>query len=568
MKNQGYNSTTIFLKILLILLFVVFFLFVFKNISYPLIWNDESESVMVGDRILEYGYPKVHDGKNAIFMSYAPDIKDENGKLVGYKEKYDAYIYMTWGNYYWAAIGVYLAKFTDDIYTKTALLRIPFAIMGLLGLLLFASTAKKFFLNHKHRIIFLILFVFFELFSISLILHMREARYFSLVIFLCACFFYIYSEYFLFKKWSDTKYYISMILLLFFSFHINFISFAIFSAALAFNRGVVFLYNISRSPQKFRNEFFSVLKSSIPIIISIILIYPFLIFFELYKTSTIISQYLGFTFDSYKTNLWLIYEYLTNLEFANIFLLVKAIWLVLWFYIPSAKKRKSEVIDSLQKFSLFATAFFIIYILVISRTPYLYVRHYIVLQPIMVIIMIIDAFLLFYYYRLLQKDIVSKALFAYLMFLPIIFTLNAINKIKYIRGHIYEITHQYKGVLDYVIPYIQQNFKNPENLVIATNYEGFSYIYYLKSKVTIGFIDHELEGKYNPDIIIYRKYWRGDESKYIKFMQKEKYRKISFPVADYPLNNIPELDYEIKHLFETKLASNEQEQTDIYIKTN
>lgn len=568
MKTQENNSTTIFLKISLTLLFLVFFIFVFKNISYPLIWNDESESVMAGDRILEFGYPKVHDGKNAIFMSYAPDIKDENGKLVGYKEKYDAYIYMTWGNYYWAAIGVYLAKFTDDIYLKTALLRIPFAIMGLLGLMLFASTAKMFFLNHKHRIIFMVLFVFIELFSISLILHMREARYFSLVIFMTACFFYIYSNYFLLKKLSDTKYYIVMTLLLFFSFHINFISFAIFSATLAFNRGIVFIHNIIKKPKELKHEFFFMLKSAIPVIVSIILIYPFLIFFEIYKNSTIISNYLGFTFDSYKTNLVMIYEYLTDLEFANVFILVKAIWLILWLYLPFTKKNKYHVNDALQKFSFFATSFFIIYILIISRTPYLFVRHYIVLQPIMVIIMIIDAFILFYYYRLLQKDIVSKALFGYLLFLPIFFVFNTINKIKFIKGHIYEITHQYKGVLDYVIPYIQQNFKNPENLIIATNYEGFSYIYYLKSKVTIGFIDHELEAKYNPDIIIYRKYWVGDESKYIKFMQKEKYRKISFPVVDYPLNNIPELDYAIKHLFETKLAANEQEQTDIYIKTN
>jgi hypothetical protein len=36
----------------------------FKNISYPLFWADESMAVMGGVRVLEYGYPKVHDGKN------------------------------------------------------------------------------------------------------------------------------------------------------------------------------------------------------------------------------------------------------------------------------------------------------------------------------------------------------------------------------------------------------------------------------------------------------------------------------------------------------------------------
>ena len=136
------------------------------------------------------------------------------------------------------------------------------------------------------------------------------------------------------------------------------------------------------------------------------------------------------------------------------------------------------------------------------------------------------------------------------------------------KDHIYEITHQYKGPLDYVIPYIKDNYKNTDTLVIATNYEEFSYMYYLNSKVIVGYIFNNIEedAKCIPDIIMYRKTWGTNPKVFNDFMQKAKYQKVSFPVYDYPVNNIPELDFAIKHQFKTKLASSDQEKVDIFVK--
>ena len=64
---------------------------------------------------------------------------------LGYKPSHDAYITMTWGSYYYAAIGVCLARLTADIYLKTALIRLPFVIAGLAGLMIFAFTMRRFF---------------------------------------------------------------------------------------------------------------------------------------------------------------------------------------------------------------------------------------------------------------------------------------------------------------------------------------------------------------------------------------------------------------------------------------
>src|SRR6266542_6993459 len=103
-------------NIVLGVLFFIFCLSLFKNISYPLIWNDESETIMMATRVLEFGYPKVHDGKNTVFMMPVNHLDSVDNFRVGYNKKYDAFIGNTWGMYYVGAIGAYIANITDDIY--------------------------------------------------------------------------------------------------------------------------------------------------------------------------------------------------------------------------------------------------------------------------------------------------------------------------------------------------------------------------------------------------------------------------------------------------------------------
>ncbi len=62
-------------KILIVIVFLLSIIFafsLFKNIAHPLLWNDESETAMFARRILEYGYPKVHDGKNILYLMALP----------------------------------------------------------------------------------------------------------------------------------------------------------------------------------------------------------------------------------------------------------------------------------------------------------------------------------------------------------------------------------------------------------------------------------------------------------------------------------------------------------------
>jgi hypothetical protein len=149
--------------------------------------------------------------------------------------------------------------------------------------------------------------------------------------------------------------------------------------------------------------------------------------------------------------------------------------------------------------------------------------------------------------------------------------MNVYRNIEYIEGHVYELFHQYKGPLDYLIPFIKEKYGETDKLVIATNYEETSFMYYLDSKVIIGYVGNNLEQDIQmvPDIIIFRKGWRNLDPKiFINFLSRYSYQRIFFPVVDYKVNNIPELNLspEYQHQFRTLITGDERMKVNIFLK--
>lgn len=88
---------------------------------------------MYAKRILEYGFPKVDDGKNLVYMLYVD-------KKIAVHETTGAYKGALWGTYYYAAFAEFFAGKFDDIYDKTGVFRIFFAIPGILGLIILVNS--------------------------------------------------------------------------------------------------------------------------------------------------------------------------------------------------------------------------------------------------------------------------------------------------------------------------------------------------------------------------------------------------------------------------------------------
>jgi hypothetical protein len=569
------------LTLILYLLSLLFVVSLFKNISYPLLWADESMTVMHGKRVLEYGYPKVHDGKNVVY-----DLRHSNPKL-GIDQKTDAYVGgANWGMYYFAAVAVILAQTSNDFYIKTAILRIPFALAGLIGLVILGLLGAEFFDSRSSKKGFWVLFAFFELISIPLVLHLREARYYSLTVCLTALVIFTYTRFRILEKTKYSTYAVLLTVCLFLLFVTFSPGYFIFLIAIPLYETIGFLKALVSKYSKKSNQIHHgipslnqslkyYLRDLLPIVLSLIAVSPLISFF---KTFYIAGEMAKFNFllfgiskwNMYLYNLSLIWRYFTSFDFIYLMIFLK-FCLLLSIIRLGVREISSSDIRKLM-FSNFLAVIFIVYFFGIARIPnFPFTRYFIPLQPVLAAMIILDVALVYNLISLYPSPMIK---YCKVMLLVVFagFVLTNIGKnVEYLKGHVYELSHQYKGPLDYLIPFIKDTYGDTEKLVIATNYEETSFMYYLKSKVIIGYVGNNLEEdmKMAPDIIIFRKGWRNLSPKiFIDFFTRHYYQRVSFPVFDYKVNNISELNLspEYQHQFETLNTENERMKVDMFLK--
>jgi hypothetical protein len=568
-KNGG-----VLLKSLIVLLIVLLALSIFKNISYPLLWNDEAETAMFAKRILTFGYPKVHDGKNVLNLLELPD------KSLAIDAGSDAYVVTVWGHFYFAVIGELVSRLTDDIYLKTALLRIPFGIAGFVGLLIIALTGLPFFGERKKRLYFLAAFFFLELLSIPLMLHMREVRYYSLALLLLSIIFYLYSRYAVFKT-LRLSFYIPLLtismLLLYNSFPPPFF-------ACAATIGLIELCRFIK-----RRSARELMQSTLPLIIAVLVVLPLLRFFHTADISKAYALFFHISGFLQKGLLLSTVSFLWQYELLCVILFARISALTLQRFVKphvmslgKDKLKRTVISDGVQEerkeimcrmnASNCLSILIVLYVLLASKIPLpvIYERYLIFLQPFLSIILLFDLFNSASLLSQVQSVPVRKCLKVIPLIMAGLFVVYGFNKIELLKHHIYELFHQYKGPIDYAVPYIQANYKDTENLTIATNYEECSLMYYLGSKVIIGYVGNNLKEDMTmtPDIIIFRKKWTYTSKAEIfaPFFAKARYRPVAFEVFDNTVNNIPQISGAIRHLFKTKMARTEKEALVLHIK--
>ncbi|MBF0519040.1 MAG: hypothetical protein HQK92_04890 [Nitrospirae bacterium] len=156
-----FKKITIICSYVLLAVSAVFLLFYALN-DRPL-WGDEAETALLSANIVKFGVPKVFDGKNLITL-FNPTIEaNQNG----------VWIWRPW-------LGEYLAALSFAFLGKsTFAARFPFALFGLMTLTLLAYTAFYIYKSHKAAV----LSVFFLLSSELFVLHVRQCRYYSVVMF-------------------------------------------------------------------------------------------------------------------------------------------------------------------------------------------------------------------------------------------------------------------------------------------------------------------------------------------------------------------------------------------------
>ena len=99
-------------------------------------------------------------------------------------ERLDAYLGSPWGQYYFAAPAVAWSDAPSDLAARTWRVRLPFTLAGWLGVLLLGSVAARLWPGGAgERAWFWLGFGACLVVSVSLQLHLREVRYYPLVVF-------------------------------------------------------------------------------------------------------------------------------------------------------------------------------------------------------------------------------------------------------------------------------------------------------------------------------------------------------------------------------------------------
>lgn len=545
------------------LICALFLVSIFKNISYPLFWADEGMTVMHAERVLAYGYPKVHDGRNVVYDLRHPD------PTLGIDERTDAYIGgANWGQYYFAAPWIMLAELTDDLYRKTAVIRIPFAMAGLAGLVLLGCLGSAFFTAGKARSVFLAAFASLELLSAPLVLHLREARYYPLALFLLALAIVIYVRCRVLERTGFAAYLASFTAVLILLYGTFSPAYFIFLVAAGFNEALLAAESFRQDVV--RGTLRSTLRNAAPLILSLVLVAPLAAFF---RASHIARELLEVNSPAggmrlYLDNLAMEWDYFAWSDLLLPALLVKAAVPACRLYASSAVAGAPD--HAVARCSRFLTILFLVYFFSIAMIPNaLFTRYFIALQPVLALVLLLDASMLHgMLARISPSPRPAGAALAALFAGCLLFTLAANG--GDLLGHVRELTHRFRGPLDHVIPFIREKHHDARNLVVATNYEEASFMYYLGAKVVVGFVGNNLaeDSRTVPDIIVYRKGWGNFGEVFNGFLGRARYRRVSFPVMDYPVNNIPELNWRppFRHRFASEDEVDEPDRLELFLK--
>lgn len=501
-------------KIFYCICILLFSFFVFKNLGNAYLWQDEGKAAFLAKTISIDGYPKAYDGKNFIRVEESTD----SSRIDNY-----AWRYHPWLQYY---LIFFSFKITGIENAFTA--RLPFAIFGILSLLIFIKLSNNLFKDKIITAIGTILFTF----SIPLLLHIRHARWYSLAIFFSLVIVYYYQKIFL---RSEKKHYgilfgIANALL----FHSNYLIFFLLFLVLFLHFIILIIIDKKILKKIFWKN----------IIFGLFLCFLLTLPFYLYVNITDRLKFMNIT------NILKIMYYLKayNLILYDYFLSVYvfAIGIICWFITKTKQYGIRNLINkpfkdlffelNIRSISLlFLITFAPIIPLVFARD--FYFRYIIWMMPfaLLLIAIVLKSILKF-------NLILGLSLIIYSAF----YAPYNINCWKLIHNYefknfIYEIFHDYDGPIEGIVKYLNEN--GNKNQVVAINYDDPSIMFYTGIKVIVGssgFVFNPDGKEIIPDWVIPRRvHFKGRKEKMLEeYLEKYNYKKI--------LINYPNIIYEYR----------------------
>ena len=180
----------------------------------------------------------------------------------------------------------------------------------------------------------------------------------------------------------------------------------------------------------------------------------------------------------------------------------------------------------------------VIWTLLIARTPLFFSRYLVALSPLLCAACVLQVGCLV----ALRRTSAARTATAGLAAVALAWLACAAVRGPELRGRFAELREPYRGPLDHVIPYLAERYPEPADLVIATNYEDFSYMFYLRATAVLGYYapERERDLAFVPDVIIPRP-WPVNLRALEYLASQQPYVAREFPVANVRANNLPEL---------------------------
>ena len=541
---------------LIAVLAVLFTLSIFKNIAYPLFWADESMTVVGAQRVLQYGYPKVHNGKNVFY-----DMRHSDPAL-GIDKATDAYVGGTsWGHYYFGTIGVKLADGLTDLYAKTAVIRTTYALAGLLGIFFLGWLLTSVFTTRTQRLQAILGLLLASLVSVPLAILIREARYYPLSIFLIGLILLAYCRYRFVSPKASPVWAVVLAVALWGIFMTFAPVYFIMLATLGVAEGIWLIgaYLQSKNAGEVARQNWLIPAA---LLASLIGVYPLLDYFKVFTISAAMAEFNQYTPALYRDNLTTVLRYFGQFELLYLAIAVKIVMAILWR--PLWQQHRAVV-----QTSLVLTLFFVLYVILITRIPnFIFTRYLIPAQPVLSAVLVLDGVSAWAVLSASTQSRFKLIGFGGLCLLMVGFFI-ARNR-TLLSGHLTELGTPYKGPLDYAIPFIAQKTTRPDTLTIATNYEETSFMYYLGAKTIVGFVGNNLpaDSLASPDVIMYRRAWGNFPNVFNSYLQRGqgRYKAQQFPVAELPVNNLPEVNFRppFNHFFKTVPAGESFPAAELY----
>jgi len=551
------------------LLFVGVALFaalLFKNISYPLLWQDEAETAVFATRILEHGFPKVHGERNVVY-EFGPNV------ALGLDERTDAYIGTTWGHFYFAVPGVLAAAATNDLYAKTWRIRLPFALTGALGIALTVLAVLPVFRGQPRRARrFVIYFLLLSCASISLLLHLREARYYSLLILLVAAIGWVHLRHVVFETLSYRRYAVALASLMLLLFNVFY--FAFFSMGLLLVIEVLWREwraSTTDASTAGGSAVARLARSLAPLAAAGICVVPLLVYFETFSIAAEFSKHVGLTPALYLLNGKNLVVHLLRHELLAVVVLCR-------MAVLAADRIWGEPLERWETLSRRVASqiigFALGYSLLSCVNPLVYERYFVVLSPLLTVAFVLDAMSLSAVAKARERSHGGRVHAITVATILVLIAVTGTSRIQDLRGRLREISRPYRGPLDYVIPWIREQYPHPEALVIATNYENHPYMYYLGSHTIVGLSRNNIrrDRLLEPDLVVPRRRWRASLRDAMAFVDRRpgEYRSQMFEVRDLHYNNVPALSRSMStpdpHRFVTALAEHEKQKLEVYVR--